>query len=208
LTEREVPQRERGCLVAIEGIDGSGKSTQAALLARALGAVLTRAPGGTDLGRALRPLLLDQDRPLVGARAEALLMVADRAQHVEEVIEPALSSGRSVVSDRFSGSTLAYQGYGRGLDVEALASLVRWATGGLDADRYVLLDVPVEVTTARRVDASDRLEALGAAFQRRVADGFRALAAADPGRWTVVEGTGSVEAVHAAVLAAIGIQKG
>ena len=206
MTEREVPQRERGCLVAIEGIDGSGKSTQAALLAQALGAVLTRAPGGTDLGRALRSLLLDQDRPLVGARAEALLMVADRAQHVEEVIEPALSSGRSVVSDRFSGSTLAYQGYGRGLDVETLASLVRWATGGLDADRYVLLDVPVEVTTVRRVDGSDRLEALGAAFQLRVADGFRALAAAQPERWTVVDGTGSVEAVHAAVLAAVRIR--
>ena len=116
--------------IVLEGGEGVGKSTQAAALARHLGAVLTREPGGTALGEALRGLLLGSDRPAPVARAETLMMLAARAQHVAEVIEPALARGQDVVCDRYSGSTLAYQGYGRGLDLGEIAGLDRWASGG------------------------------------------------------------------------------
>jgi dTMP kinase len=135
----------RGRLLALEGIDGCGKSTQARALAELLGARLTHEPGGTVLGASLRQLLLEPDAPPVTLRAEALLMAADRAEHVEKVIEPALAEGQWVVSDRFSGSTLAYQGYGRGLDVGELQRLIEWATGGLTPDISIVVDVPVDV---------------------------------------------------------------
>jgi dTMP kinase len=187
-------------LIVFEGGEGSGKSTQAALLAARLGAVLTREPGGTGIGVRIRGLVLD---PAVGTsldvRAEALLMAADRAQHVAEVIRPALERGDHVVCDRFTGSTLAYQGYARGLDIEELMSLSRWATGGLDADVVLFLDVPSEVAVTRMKHSPDRMEAAGEAFHRRVAEGYRALAAADPGRWRVIDGSGSVEDVEALV---------
>ncbi len=186
-----------------EGGEGSGKSTQAALLAARLGAVLTHEPGGTDLGRRIRSLVLD---PAVGsaldARAEALLLAADRAQHVSEVIRPALDRGVDVVSDRFTGSTLAYQGYARGLPVPELEGLSSWATGGLEADVVILLDVPAAVAATRMKPQADRMEAAGVDFHRRVAEGYRALAADDPVRWRVVDGSGSVQEVEALVLAA------
>jgi dTMP kinase len=188
--------------IAFEGGEGSGKSTQAALLAARLGAVLTHEPGGTEVGARLRAIVLDS--PVVmEARAEALLMVADRAQHVAEVIRPALDAGRDVVSDRFTGSTLAYQGYGRGLPVEELTLLSRWATGGLEPDVVVLLDVPAEVAAARMRRTLDRMEAAGSEFHRRVVEGYRALAAADPDRWRVVDGSGTVDDVEALVLKAL-----
>jgi dTMP kinase len=184
----------------LEGIDGSGKSTQALLLAERLGAVLTFAPGATPLGAALRHLLLGTEHPPVSERAEALLMAADRAQHVAEVVEPALVAGDWVVTDRFSGSTLAYQGYGHGLDVGELDTLVSWAAGGLSPDLVVLIEVPVAVAADRRgVGRPDRLEGLGPAFQQRVAEGFRRLAARSPETWVVVDGTGGVDEVAAAV---------
>jgi dTMP kinase len=180
----------RGRLVALEGIDGSGKSTQARSLAEALGAHLTHEPGATELGATLRRVLLSPDAAAVSTRAEALLMAADRAEHVAQVIGPALAAGQWVVSDRYSGSTLAYQGYGRGLDVAGLSDLVAWATGGLAADLSVLIDVSVEVAAARlSASAPDRLERLGAEFASRVRQGFLSLAAADPERWVVVDGT-------------------
>ena len=179
----------RGRLIALEGIDGCGKSTQAELLSRRLGAVLTFEPGATRLGSTLRRLLLDADLPPVSGRAEALLMAADRAQHLAEVVEPALASGRWVVTDRFSGSTLAYQGAGRELPTDELRRLVDWATGGLVVDLNVLVDVPVEVGIARRFgEGPDRFEGLGTDFQRRVARGFRAQAEQDPPQWLVVDG--------------------
>ncbi len=135
----------RGCLLALEGIDGCGKTKQAELLAASLDAVLTREPGATELGLALRHLLLDTDAPPLGLRTEALLMAADRAQHIDAVIEPALAAGRTVVTDRFSASTLAYQGYGRGLDIDDLAQMVMFATAGQRADLSILVDVPLEV---------------------------------------------------------------
>jgi len=192
-------------LIVFEGGEGSGKSTQAALLAARLGAVLTREPGGTGIGIRIRGLVLD---PAVGTsldvRAEALLMAADRAQHVAEVIRPALARGDDVVSDRFSGSTLAYQGYARGLDVEELASLSQWACAGLEADVVLLLDLPAEVAMARMKRSPDRMEATGDAFHRRVAEGYRALAAAHPDRWRVIDGSGSVEDVEMLVGKAFG----
>jgi dTMP kinase len=179
-----------GRLLAFEGIDGSGKSTQAQAVAEALGARLTHEPGGTTLGAALRQLLLAPDAPAISLRAEALLMAADRAEHIEVVVAPALAAGEWVVSDRFSGSTLAYQGYGRGLEVAGLSALVAWATVGLTPDLSILIDVPVEVAQARlAANRPDRLERLGPAFAQRVRDGFLALAAGDPEHWLVMDGT-------------------
>jgi dTMP kinase len=186
----------RGRLIALEGIDGSGKSTQARRLAEELGAVLTHEPGDSSIGPALRTVLLDASGSALSPQAEALLMAADRAQHVAEVLEPALAGGRWVVSDRFSASTLAYQGYGRGLDLAVLDRLVSWAADGLVADLSVLVDVPVSTGAARRHGGqADRLERLGAAFQDRVRQGYLELAAADPVHWAVVDGSRSVDEV-------------
>ena len=188
----------RGVFVAFEGGEACGKSTQAALLATSIDALLTREPGGTPLGEEIRTLLLHADHD-VDARAEALLMAAARAQHVAEVIEPALASGRHVVTDRFTASSLAYQGFGRGLPIEDVRALSRVATAGLEPDLYVLLDVAPEVAATRRDRAHDRMEAAGDAFHRRVRDGFLALAEDDPDRWLVVDGADAVEAIAAAV---------
>ena len=201
----------RGRLIALEGIDGCGKSTQARLLAERLGAVSTFEPGATPLGGALRGLVLGRDGAPVSPRTEALLMAADRAQHVAEVIAPALEAGDWVVTDRYSASTLAYQGFGRGLDRRALEGLVEWATGGIRPDLTVLFDLPVEVAAARRRgtgDGEDRMEAEGSAFQRRVADGYLALAAERADPWLVVDATESVEAVADAVWDAVGVLAG
>lgn len=142
-------RQQRGRLIAVEGIDGSGKSTQAALLAEATGAYATHEPGATAIGQRLRALLLDPAVRL-DARSETLLVLADRAQHVAEVVGPALAAGSWVVSDRFSPSTLAYQGYGRGLAVDQLAAMSQWASDGIEPDLVVLIDVPPEMAAGRR----------------------------------------------------------
>jgi dTMP kinase len=140
----------------------------------------------------------------VSARAEALLMAADRAQHVAQVIAPALDAGRWVVTDRFAASTLAYQGYGRGLDRGELGTLVSWAAGGLRPDLSVLLDLPVAAAAARRHGGTaDRMESEAHEFHLRVADGFRELAADGAEPWQVVDATGSVDSVAAAVWDAV-----
>ncbi|MCU4187418.1 dTMP kinase [Acidiferrimicrobium sp. IK] len=195
----------RGRFIALEGGEGSGKSTQAARLAGALGAVLTREPGGTRTGEHIRALILDPDLPAIGERSETLLLLAARAQHVSEVIRPALVAGRDVVCDRFSGSTLAYQGYGRGLDTAELARMSAWASGGLEPDRVILLRVPPAEAGRRRRSrgAIDRFEGEPEAFFLRVSAGFDALAAADPDRWSVVDGSGSVDEVGERVAAAV-----
>jgi dTMP kinase len=189
--------------IVFEGGEASGKSTQSARLAERLGAVHTREPGGTDIGAALRELLLDARTTGLDDRAEALLMVADRAQHVAEVISPALKAGRHVVSDRYFGSTLAYQGYGRGLPIAELRQLTSWASGNLWPDLVVLLDVPREVAVGRTGRTPDRLEAAGEVFHDRVQRGYRALAAADATRWVVIDGTAPKDEVTAAVWQAV-----
>ena len=185
----------RGRLIALEGLDGSGKTTQARVLADRIGALYTAEPGATALGATLRSVLLDPGTPKMSTRAEALIVAADRAQHVEEVVTPALESGRWVVTDRFSGSTFAYQGFGRGLDLDGLRALDRWATGGLTPDLTVLVDLPVEAAVERRAPrGADRLEGLGVAFQERVRRGYLALASSDRD-WAVVDGGSSVDEV-------------
>ncbi len=188
----------------LEGGEAAGKSTQAALLAEHLGAVLTREPGGTGLGEALRRILLEPSGPAPVAKAEALLMLAAWAQHVAEVIEPVLAAGDDVVCDRYSGSTLAYQGYGRGLPIAELVDLDAWANGRRAPDLVVLLDLTVELASQRRgMGAGDRIESEGDEFQARVQDGFRQLAAADPLHWRVVDASGSVDEVAALVRKAV-----
>jgi len=190
--------------IVFEGGEGSGKSTQARLLATRLGAVLTHEPGGTAVGVRIRSLVLDAGVDVgLDARAEALLMAADRAQHVAEVVRPALARGVDVVSDRFTGSTLAYQGFARGLPVSELAGLSSWAACGLEPDVVILLDVPAAVAAGRRKPEPDRMEAAGEEFHRRVADGYRSLAAADPQRWRVVDGSGPVGVVERLVVSAL-----
>ena len=195
---------ERGRLIALEGVDGCGKSTQAVLLAGAIGALSTAEPGATPLGATLRTLLLDPDLPPVSERAEALLVAADRAQHVVEVVQPALDAGRWVVSERFSGSTLAYQGYGRGLDLEELRRLVLWAAQGITPDLTVLLDVPSALARGRLDPGrADRLERLDASFHERVRTGYLALAEEESDTWVVVDGSGSVDVVAERLLTVV-----
>ena len=192
-----------GRLVAVEGVDASGKSTQARLLAESLGALHTFQFGATDVGALIRRVLLDPANDSLDDRAEALLIIADKAQHVAEVVAPALRAGRDVVSDRFTASTLAYQGYGRGLDLEELRTMMRFATGGLEPHVNLLLELPPELASQWLGSSKDRFEGAGRAFLDRVRAGYLTMAEADPARWAVVDGDGSVDEVAARVLVAV-----
>jgi len=186
----------RGRYIAFEGPEGCGKSTQAARYAERIGAVLTRETGGTDIGARLREILHDTSVTDLSHRAEALIAAADRAQHISQVVRPALDAGRSVVSDRSVYSTLAYQGFGRGLDVEQLRSINAWATDGEWPELIVFLDAPAELLAQRMARRDlDRFERAGEAFHARVVDGFRTMAAGDPDRWITIEATGSIDDV-------------
>jgi dTMP kinase len=193
----------RARFVAFEGGEASGKSTQAARLATRVGAVLTHEPGATPVGEKLRAVLLDPLTVDVSARAEALLLAADRAQHVTDVVRPHLESGRHVVTDRYIASSLAYQGFGRGLPLDEVHQLSVWATQGLLPDLSVLLDVPIEVARQRRTGRADRFEAEDGAFHRRVIEGYRTLAGSDPQGWVVVDGTHTPDEVEEAIWSAV-----
>jgi dTMP kinase len=182
-----------GCFITFEGPEGGGKSTQVLRLAERLGAAghavtVTREPGGTAAGEAIREVLLNPSGGALLPATEALLFCAARAELVENVIRPNLASGHVVLCDRYTDSTLAYQGYGRGLDLTMLATLNRLATGDLVPDVTLLLDLPADVGLARRRREGDwnRIDAASLAFHERVRAGFLALAAAEPQRWHVV----------------------
>ena len=199
----------RGRFVVMEGIDGCGKTTQlqalmqwlpgSGLLPPGAAVIQTREPGGTALGQALRQLLLHPPEAAEPCSvAELLMYAADRAQHVERVIRPALERGDWVVSDRFAGSTLAYQGYGRQLDRNLIAQLEHIATGGLQADATLWLQLPLQRSLARRAgQTNDRIEAAGQAFLQRVCDGFAALAAER--QWCTIDADQPAPAVTAQI---------
>lgn len=189
-----------GFFIALEGGDGAGKSTQAEALAewiRAKGheVVVTREPGATPVGKRLRSILLDVSSAGLSHRAEALLYAADRAEHVDTVVRPALERGAVVISDRYIDSSVAYQGAGRDLSPTEIARISRWATAGLVPHLTVLLDVAPEAARERFTEAPDRLESEPAEFHARVRSGFLTLAAADPGRYLVIDAAQEPEAV-------------
>lgn len=190
--------------IAFEGAEACGKSTQAARLGQELDAVVTRETGGTAIGRRLREILHDTSVTDLNDHAETLIVAADRAQHVAEIVRPALAAGRHVVSDRSVYSTLAYQGYGRGLPVDEVRRVNEWAIGDTWPDLVVLLTVPAEMI-ARRMSKRDldRFEQTGDGFHDRVDAGFRAMAAADPNHWVVVDASGPTDEVTATIRTAV-----
>ena len=190
--------------IAFEGAEGCGKSTQARRLADDIDAVFTRETGGTAIGRRLREILHDTDVTDLDDHAETLIVAADRAQHVAEVVRPALAAGRHVVSDRSVYSTLAYQGYGRGLPVDEVRAVNRWALGDTWPDLVILLTVPAAVTADRMSRRElDRFEQAGDAFHARVDAGFAEMAAADPEHWVVVDASGPLDAVSRQIRTAV-----
>ena len=197
---RKVP----GIFVTFEGIDRSGKSTQARLLAEALGddALPVREPGGTAVGERVRDLLKDT-AITIGPAAEALLFAAARAELVAEVIRPALDDGKVVISDRFLDSSLAYQGAARGLGTDHVRRVNEFATGGLAPDVTILLDLPPAAAAARAGVEVDRFEEEGEGLQRKVRAAYDELAAAEPKRWVRIDAGRPPDEVHADVLAAV-----
>lgn len=190
-------------LITLEGVDGSGKSTQAELLAEALGpeTVLLREPGGTDGAEAIRAILADPDLPL-DPMAEMLLFLGARADLVSRIVRPSLEDGRDVVLDRFIDSTEAYQGVARGLGADLVQSLNGEVTGGIVPDLTVLIEVDPEVALGRAVDGG-RFEAEGLAFQEAVAAAYRDIATREEGRFEVVDGSLPTAEVHEAVMTAV-----
>lgn len=189
-----------GRFIVLEGPEGGGKTSQARALAARLteagmAVLLTREPGGTELGKMIREIVLPASSTPISARGEALLYSASRAQLIEEVVAPALAAGQLVVSDRFSYSTIAYQGYGRGLDLEGTAAVTRFATGGLQPDLCLLLDLPPEEGILRKRGAFlaggteewNRFEEEEIAFHQRVREGYLKMAQSDPERWRVLD---------------------
>jgi dTMP kinase len=196
-----------GLFVTFEGGDASGKTTQIGLLADWLKeqgktVVVTREPGGSDLGNELRDIVLHR-RGFIAPRAEALIYAADRAHHIHEVVRPALERGEVVLQDRYLDSSVAYQGAGRVLDPSEVREVSLWATEGLMPDVTVLLDVPADIGLARQASeerAYDRLEAEALEFHERVRDSYLAIAQENPDRVVVIDGTAAIDEVHRAVL--------
>lgn len=198
--------------ITFEGIEGCGKTTQESRLSETLAergypVVVTREPGGCAIAEQIRAILLDAENRALVPLAELLLYAAARAQHVEEVVKPALDAGKIVICDRFTDATAAYQGYGRSLDLELIAGLNRLATGGFSPDLTILLDCPEEVGLSRamaRINSSEgareeRFEQESLAFHRMVRQGYLSLAAAEPDRFVVMDGTRGIEETAAAV---------
>jgi dTMP kinase len=190
----------KGKFISFEGIEGTGKSTQAKLLQQGLlglgyEVILTEEPGGTLISLRIREILLSVDHTNMKPLTELLLYNAARAQHIEEVILPALNRGAVVITDRFTDSTFAYQGYGRGIDLKLLESIDRIATNGLRPDMTILLDLDVEtgLMRNRRINKTDRLELEDVEFHKRVRKGYHELAAKEPERIKVLDASGGIE---------------
>ncbi len=190
-----------GKFIVFEGIDGSGKSTQIDLLSDYLGSkghdvLVLREPGSTSLSERIREIILHQHDLILDPRAEALLFTAARVQLVSEIIAPALHSGKIVLCDRFSDSTIAYQGFGRELPTDEIISIQRFATQGLEPDLKILFDLPVDLAASRReTSENDRMESAGLAFLDRVRRGYLALAADNPTNWLVVDASKDVSGI-------------
>ncbi|MHB8984219.1 MAG: dTMP kinase [Carboxydocellales bacterium] len=204
----------KGLLITLEGPDGAGKTSQIHNLANYFKeqdypVVTTREPGGTFLGSAIRKLLLNPEHGQMTEKAEVLLYAADRAQHVQEIILPALARGEVVICDRYIDSTLAYQGYGRKLDIDFLESVNSIATGGLIPDLTLILDVPAQVGLARIITGReqgagiDRIEGQALEFHQSVRAGYLAIAAQQPNRCRVIDATQSIELVGQEVVGAV-----
>ena len=187
--------------IAFEGLEGCGKSTHVTRLAAALGAVATREPGGTTIGASLRATMIDAANTMLSPRAEALLMAADRAQHLDELVTPALQRGQHVISDRSAYSSLAYQGYGRQLDLTMLKQFNSWAIGNRWPDLVVYIDVPLDTLLERlKKRELDRFEREDRSFFERIAHGFNEMAKAEPDRWPIVDGTPPKDELAATIL--------
>jgi dTMP kinase len=200
----------KGVFISFEGIEGSGKSTQARLLSdflktKGIDSVLTQEPGGTPIGAEIRQLLLSTKHTRMDSVTELLLYAASRRQHIKEVIIPALEKGLVVITDRFSDSTKAYQGYGRGLSLELIDSLDRTATGGLKPDLTLLLDIDVKsgLQRNRKANKMDRLELEEITFHEKVRNGYLAIQKAEPERIKLLDASDSIEQVHNAVTDAV-----
>ena len=197
--------------ITFEGPDGSGKTTQMDLLMpflaeKGLDTVRTREPGGTDIGDQIRSVIMNMKNKSMHPRSEILLFCASRAQLVEELIRPSLSEGKLVLCDRYADSTLAYQGYGHGLDRDALIRLLDFATGGLKPDMTLLFDISAEAGLRRRLtnhEEWNRMDDYALQFHERVRSGYLAMAAAEPERWVVINADRTPDEIHAEVVSVL-----
>jgi dTMP kinase len=198
--------------ITLEGPEGSGKTSQipalkAFICARGYDVVVTREPGGTNVGDQIRDVLMNLKNVSIVPRTEILLFQAARAQHVEEVIRPALAKGKVVICDRFGDSTLAYQGYGHKTDLDQLRYLINYATGGLTPNLTLLMDISISEGFQRKVENDsewNRLDAYAKAFHRRVRQGYLTLVQEEPERWKIIDASQSVSEVQAAMQRAVG----
>lgn len=191
---------KNGLFITFEGADGCGKTTQIELLdkylrGRGVNTLLTREPGGKGLGVKLREILLNYDGE-VSPTAESFLFLADRAQHIDCIIKPALKAGTIVLCDRHTDSTIAYQGYGRGLDLNRIKSLNEIATGGLKPDLTIVFDIDVETSMQRVGKEKDRMESAGVEFFNRVREGYLQIAKSEPERVKVINSSDTIENIH------------
>lgn len=197
--------------ITIEGPDGGGKTTQMNMLVpvleeQGLDFVRTREPGGTDIGDQIRSVIMNMKNKAMNPRAEILLFCASRAQLVEELIRPSLENGKIVLCDRYADSTMAYQGYGHGLDRDALGQLLHFATGGLKPDLTLLLDISAEAGLRRRIvnhDEWNRMDDYALRFHERVRNGYLEMAAAEPERFAVINADRSIEEIHEEIVSTI-----